>query len=357
MPQGPRGPRGNGADLGQVLQDIPGLNEVLGRLRSGGPALPFIIVGVLLALWLASGFYVVGPGEQGVVRRLGKHIHTTTAGLNWHWPQPIERVDVVNYEAVRRIEVGFRSTGGVRGAPQRRGMSATTQRVPAEALMLTGDENIVDAQMIVQYRVNDPVKYLFRLREPERSLHAAAEVALRSMVGNSTIDEVLTTGRLKVQEETGVFLQRLMDAYESGLLITEVQLQTVDPPDQVKDAFAEVVRAREDRERLINQSRGYREDILPKARGQAQKMLREAEAYQEERVLRAQGDAARFKALAAAYREAPAVTRDRLHLEAVEEVLSGTEKVLIDKSAGQGVVPLLPLGNLGRLVPGREDTK
>jgi len=357
MPQGPRGPRGNGADLEQVLQDIPGLNDALGRLRSTGPALPFIIMGVLLALWLSSGFYVVGPGEQGVVRRLGKHHNTTTAGLNWHFPQPIERVDVVNFEAVRRIEVGFRSTGSLRGASTRAGRSSSTQRVPAEALMLTGDENIVDAQMIVQYRVSDPVKYLFRLQEPERSLHAAAEVALRSMVGNSTIDDVLTTGRLKVQDDTAVFLQRLMDTYESGITVTEVQLQTVDPPDQVKDAFAEVVRAREDRERLINQARGYREDVLPKARGESEKMLREAEAYREERVLRAQGDAARFKALAAAYREAPDVTRDRLHLEAVEDVLKTTDKVLVDAAVGQGVVPLLPLGDLGRLVSGQEDAK
>ena len=295
--------------------------------------------------------------KWGVVRRFGQHVQTTTAGLNWHWPQPIERVDVVNFEAVRRIEVGFRSTGAFRGAPPRRGMSPATQRVPAEALMLTGDENIVDAQMIVQYRVKDPVKYLFRLQAPERSLHAAAEVALRSMVGNSTIDEVLTTGRLKVQDDTGVFLQRLMDTYESGLLITEVQLQTVDPPDQVKDAFAEVVRAREDRERLINQARGYREDVLPKARGEAEKVLREAEAYREERVLRAQGDAARFKALAAAYRESPDVTRDRLHLEAVEEVLGATDKVLVDGEAGQGVVPLLPLRDLGRTGPPREDAR
>jgi membrane protease subunit HflK len=215
--------------------------------------------------------------------------------------------------------------------------------------MLTGDENIVDAQMIVQYRVEDPVQYLFRLESPERSLHAAAEVALRSMVGASTIDDVLTVGRFKVQENAREFLQRLMTAYQSGLLITEVQLQTVDPPDEVKDAFAEVVRAREDRERLINQARGYREDVLPKARGEAQKLLREAEAYREERVLRAQGDAARFKALAAAYREAPRVTRERLHLEAVEDVLSRTDKVLVDGNAGSGVVPLLPLRELGRL--------
>ena len=344
MPQGPRGTRGNGADLEQVLQEIPGLGEAWSRLRSGGPLVTWILLAVVVGLWLLTGFYVVGPGEQGIVRRFGRHVATTTAGLNWHWPQPIERVDVVNFEAVRRIEVGFRSVESMRGpGALRPSASGGSQRVPAEALMLTGDENIVDAQMIVQYRVRDPAIYLFRLRSPEASLHAAAEVALRSMVGNSKIDEVLTVGRLKVQQDTAVFLQRLMDAYESGLLVTEVQLQTVDPPDQVKDAFSEVVRAREDRERLINQARGYQEDIIPKARGEAERVLREAEGYREERVLRAQGDAARFKALAAAYRAAPDVTRERLHLETVEQVLAGAEKVLVDGDLGDGVLPFLPL--------------
>jgi membrane protease subunit HflK len=332
-----------------MLQEIPGLGEVWGRLRSAGPLLPLVAAAAVVALWLLSGLYVVGPGEQGVVRRLGRHVATTSAGLNWHWPLPIERVDVVNLEAVRRIEVGFRSVGRQALGDPRAG---ATQQVPAEALMLTGDENIVDAQMIVQYRVQDPVTYLFRLQAPEQSLHAAAEVALRSMVGNTKIDELLTVGRLKVQEQTAEFLQRLMDAYESGLLVTEVQLQTVDPPEQVKDAFAEVVRAREDRERLINQARAYREDVLPKARGEAEKVLREAEAYREERLLRAQGDAARFKALAAAYREAPAVTRDRLHLETIERVLGASEKVLVDGSIGQSVLPFLPLRQPGSRAAG-----
>jgi modulator of FtsH protease HflK len=346
MAGGSRGSRGNGGDFDQMVPEIPGLSETWERLRGAGPLLPLLVGAAAVALWIASGIYVVEPGEQGVVRRFGREMARTDQGLNFHWPWPIERVDIVNISVVRRIEVGFRSvaggTGGGFGAPARR-EATRPHRVPDESLMLTGDENIVDAQMIVQYRVRDPSKYLFRLKDPEMVLRAAAEVALRSTVGNATIDDVLTVGRLQVQEDTFEFLQRLMDTYESGLLVTEVKLQTVDPPDQVKDAFAEVVRAREDRERLINQARGYREDVLPKARGEAQKVLREAEAYREQRILRSQGDAARFSAAAAAYREAPGVTRDRLHLETVERVLANSEKVLVDRSVGSGVLPFLPL--------------
>jgi membrane protease subunit HflK len=343
----PGGPPGNGGDFDNLLQEIPGLNESLDRLRSAGPLLPAVLLGAVAALWAATGLYVVEPGEQGVVRQFGKEVARTEPGLNWRWPYPIQRVDIVSIDVVRRIEIGFRTVGrglarGADGAPVPFG-AAEARRVQAEALMLTGDENIVDAQMIVQYRVLDPSKYLFRLRDPERVLRAAAEVALRSTVGGSTIDDVLTVGRLQVQDDTSKYLQQLMDDYESGLLITEVKLQTVDPPDQVKDAFAEVVRAREDREKLINEARGYREDVLPKARGAAEKLLREAEAYREERTLRAQGDAARFTALATAYRQAPRVTRDRLHLETIERVLGKSEKVLVDGGIGEGVLPILPL--------------
>jgi membrane protease subunit HflK len=343
----PGGPRGNGRDFDNLLAELPGLNDALARLRAAGPLLPGLIAAAVFLLWLATGLYVVEPGEQGVVRRFGREVAKTNPGLNWHWPRPIEQANIVNTDVIRRIEVGFRSVsqGVARGFPAqgRQMTSARTQRVPAESLMLTGDENIVDAQMIVQYRVRDPSKYLFRLKDPGRVLRAAAEVALRSTVGNATIDDVLTVGRLQIQDDTFTFLQKLMDSYESGLVITEVKLQTVDPPDEVKDAFAEVVRAREDREKLINQARGYREDILPKARGAGEKALREAEAYREERTLRAQGDAARFTAMAAAYRKAPRVTRDRLHLETVERVLATSQKVLVDGTIGDSVLPFLSL--------------
>lgn len=292
---------------------------------------------VVLVIWLGLGFYIVGPGEQGVVRQFGRVIKKTSAGLNYRLPWPIQRVDVVNVERIQRLEVGFRSE------PRRTG---STFQVPRESLMLTGDENIVDAQIIVQYRIKDPIPFLFRIQDPIGTLRAATEVALRSRVGNTTIDEVLTVGRVKVQEETRDFLQQLMDTYESGILITAVKLQTVDAPEQVKDAFHEVVRAREDREKLINQARGYREDLIPKARGEAQEIIRAAEAYKEERILKARGDAARFDSVLAEYRKGPRVTRQRLHLEALERVLPNVEKIILDEKGGGNVVPLLPLKDL-----------
>ncbi|MFQ5849373.1 MAG: FtsH protease activity modulator HflK [Candidatus Binatia bacterium] len=312
--------------------------EVLSRLpklpRFMKAGIPGIVAALILIIWAASGIYVVGPGEQGVIRRFGKVIRKTSAGLNYHLPWPIEQRDVINVERIRPLEVGFRST--------RRG---AIRPVPAESLMLTGDENIVDAKLIVQYRVKDPVKVLFRLRDPISTLRAATEVALRSRVGNTTVDEVLTVGRAKAQDETREFLQQLMDTYQSGILITAVKLQTVDAPEQVKDAFHEVVRAREDREKLIRQAEGYREDLIPKARGEAQEIIRAAEAYKEERILRARGDAARFTAVLAEYRKAPVVTRERLHLETLERVLPDVEKIILDTKGG-GVVPLLPLKDI-----------
>ncbi len=260
-----------------------------------------VIVVLIIGAWLASGFFIVSPGEQGIVRQFGKKVRIASAGLNWRMPWPMEKADIVNVEQVRRIEVGF-------GMQSREDTAYRRTGGRSDAMMLTGDENMVEAQIIVQYKVSDPVKYLFRLFDPEGTLYTATEVALRGAVGRSTIDDVLTIGRQKVQEETREFLQRLLDNYESGLMITEVRLQVVDPPDQVKDAFHEVVRAREDRERLINEAKGYQEDLIPRARGEAQKMLRGAEGFKEERVLKAQGDAVRFTALLSEYQKSKEVT-------------------------------------------------
>ncbi len=203
--------------------------------------------------------------------------------------------------------------------------------------------------MVVQYRVADPSKFLFRLHEPESALRAATEVGLRSTVGSMTIDQVMIEERAKVQDDARVFIQRLMDNYQSGLVITEVKLQAADPPEAVKDAFHDVVRAREDKERLINQARGYQADVLPRARGSAQQVLREAEAYREQRTLRAQGESARFLSVLAEYEKAKAVTRTRLHLETVEKILPEIDKVIVDSGLGQRLIPLLPLG--AALVP------
>ena len=298
------------------------------RLMQILPKLLRIAAGLIVVLWLAFGIYSVNPGHVGVVRTFGKETARTQPGLNYRFPSPFQRADVVSVEQIRRIEVGFRAG----------------QRVREEALMLTGDENIVEAQIVVQYRVADPSKFLFRLREPEVALGAATEVALRSTVGSMTIDQVMIEERARVQDDARVFIQRLMDAYESGLVITEVKLQAADPPDAVRDAFHDVVRAREDKEKLINVARGYQADILPKARGEAQKILREAEGYKEKRVLLAQGEASRFLSVLAEYEKSREVTRDRLYLETMEKILPDTDKVILDGDLGQRLLPLMPLG-------------
>ena len=295
-----------------------------------------VIGGLLLLAWLASGIYIVNPGEQGVVRLFGREFDRTSPGLRYRLPAPIQAVDIINLQAVRRAEIGFRTSGG------------QPTRIANEALMLTGDENIVDLQLIVQYRVRDPSLYLFRLRDPEDTLAAATEVAIRSVVGNTTIDDILTVGRGQAQEQALGYLQTLMDDYQSGLLITEVKLQVVDPPDQVKDAFNEVVRAREDRERQQNEAQAYREDVVPKARGEANQITRAAEAYREERVLQAQGDVARFSAVLEEYRKGKDVTRERLYLETIERVMANVRKVVIDSPVGNNVLPYLPITEINR---------
>ncbi len=290
-----------------------------------------VVVGALLLYWLSRGLYMVGPGEVGVVRTFGKEAARTEPGLRYRFPWPFQYVDVVNVERIGRIEVGFRTT------PQ-----GATQRVAEESLMLTGDENIVEAQVIVQYRIKDPTRYLFRLYQPESALHSSVQVALRTTVGKMPIEDVLTVGRAKAQDETRTFAQRLMDDYESGITITEIKLQVVDPPDAVKDAFHDVVRAREDKEKMINQAKGYQADLLPKARGSADQLLREAEGYREQRVLRAQGEAARFTHVLAEYEKAKLVTRERLYLETIEKILPRIDKIIVDGEVGQRLI--LPLG-------------
>lgn len=309
----------------------PEIDELLEKFRQHGGRhggrIALIVAAVVLAIAGLSGFYSVGPGEQGVVRTFGRESGKSGPGLHYSVPL-IQKVDVVNVEQVRRIEVGFRGSN----------------RRADEALMLTGDENMVEAQMIVQYRVTDPSKYLFRIEEPEGTLQAGAEVALRGMVGRTTIDEVMTTGREKVQAETTLFLQALMDTYQSGLTITEVKLLVVDAPEGVRESFHDVVRAREEKEQKINQARGYAADLIPRARGEAEQMTRSAEGYREQRVLRANGDRARFLSLLEEYQKAPRVTRDRLHLETIERVLSAVgNKTLIDEGVGRGALPLLDL--------------
>lgn len=301
--------------------------------RSGGFYSLFLVVALLL--WLGTGVYIVQPGEEGVVQTFGRFTGITTSGLNYHLPRPIQQVQVVDVASIRRAEIGVRSS------------DAGRQDVLGEALMLTSDENIVQVQLLVQYRIADSRAFVFNVQNPEDVLLTSAEVGLRSTVGRMTIDAVITEERARVQDETRVFLSQLMEDYATGIQITDVRLQVADPPADVRDAFQEVVRALADKERLINESQAYQNDIVPRARGDKQKLIEEATAFKEQRVLQATGDADRFLSILEAYRLAPEVTRERMHIEALEAILQRVELTLIDSNAiGGQLLPLLPLRDL-----------
>ena len=312
--------------------DIPGFDpDVVESARRFLQRFGPYLIGLVVLGILSTGFYTIEPGERGVIRRLGKQHHETTAGLHFRIPV-IDKLDKVRVELVRRAQIGF---------------VGESESRKEESMMLTGDENIVDVRMVVQYRVIDPNKYLFRLEDPDRTLQQSAEVAIRTLVGRTRIDDVMTTGRGEVQLQTRELLQELMDRYDSGLKITEVKLQNVEPPDEVRDAFHSVTRAREEKEQLINEAKGYRADRLPKARGKVERMLRDAEAYKEERVLKARGDVAKFTAVLEEYKKAKDVTRRRLYLESMERVLGKQrEKVIVDEDIAEGSVAVLPLQGL-----------
>ncbi len=322
-------------------QIIDRIRRVFGRFRLGGgggvPVL-IILVGLLVAfvVWLGTGIYTVVPGEEAALRTFGKFKQNISSsmiggyepGLHWWWPSPIGTRAIVKVDEVRRMELGFRGE-----VP-----------VPAESLMITGDENIVDAKLLVQYDVKDIEQFLFRAVDPTgKTLRDATESSLRQVVGSRKIDDVLTTEKEQVQTDTKRLLQRLMDNYQTGVNILEVKLQNVLPPEQVKDAFDDVVRAKEDKERIINLADAYEEAILPEARGDAQRLLQEAEAFKAQRVNLATGQANRFLSILAEYEKAPVVTRQRIYLEAMEEVLPSLTKFIIDSDSGGNLLQFLPL--------------
>ena len=301
-------------------------------------ALP--ILGIALVLWLLTGIYVVGPDEVGVVQTFGKYSRAAQSGLNYHFPYPIETVKTPKVTEVKRIEIGFRSVG-----------KNQYQTVERESMMLTGDENIVDAEMIVQYKIKDPVAYLFNIVEPELTVRQAAEASLRTVVGQNNIDETLTTGKFKIQEGTKIQIQLILDKYESGIHVVAVQLQDVSPPKEVVGAFKDVASAKEDKNRMVNQAEGYRNDVIPKARGEAEAMIRDAEGFKQARIKRSEGDAAKFTTILKEYRKAKSITQKRLYLETMERVLPGIEKIIIpDKDSGNML-------NLLNLNPGKGGNK
>lgn len=340
---GNRDPWGRRADAGP-----PDLDEVFRRLRKrlGGAASPngapdgaasTLIVGlaiVVLALWLASGFYVVREGERGVVLRFGDFASTATPGLRWHLPYPVERVLRVNIGEIRTAEIGYRGQTASRAEAD----------INQESQMLTADENIVDVKLAVQYRVKDAADYVFNVREPDLTVAQVAESAIREVVGKSRMEFILTEGRDAVAQQVAELLQATLDRYGTGIEVTSVNMQDAQPPEPVQAAFFDAVKAREDEQRLINEAQAYRNEVIPRARGEVARILADAEAYQGETVARAEGDSARFAQVAAQYRAAPQVTRQRLYLETMEQVLSRTPKIVM---AGDGnKVTLLPLDRL-----------
>jgi membrane protease subunit HflK len=340
---GSRGPWGQGPGG----QQPPNLEELLKQsqdkfkrfLPGGGGKMISLVVVVLLALWAASGFYKVEPDEQGVVLRFGKWVKTTQSGLNYHLPTPIESVLTPKVTRINRIDIGFRTSGDF-------GRSTSTRDVPEESLMLTGDENIIDIDFAVFWRINEAGRYLFNIQNPEQTVKAAAESAMREIVGHTEIATALAEGRQQVEVSARTLLQDVLNAYEAGIQITEVKLQKVNPPSAVIDAFRDVQRARADLERQRNEAEGYANDIIPRARGEAEQMIQQAEAYKQEVVARAEGDAARFLSVYKEFVLAKDVTTKRIYLETMEQVLSGMNKIVVDNKGGSGVVPYLPLPEL-----------
>ena len=293
----------------------------------------FPLIGIFIVLWLLTGIYIVGPDEVGVVQTLGKYSRAAQSGLNYHFPYPIETVSTPKVTEVKRIEIGFRTVG-----------KNQYQTISRESLMLTGDENIVDAEMIVQYKIKDPVAYTFNFIEPELTVRQASEASLRTVVGRHNIDEALTSGKFMIQEESKKLIQNILDKYNTGILVVAVQLQDVSPPEQVISAFKDVASAKEDKNRMVNQAEGYRNDVIPKARGEAQAQIREAEGYKKARIARAEGDVSKFNAVLKEYRKSKEVTETRLFLETAEEILSNREKIIVpDGKEGSNLINLLNL--------------
>ena len=345
----PPGGDGNGSgrrgptppDVDEIIRNFQEkIKKILpGGFSSGGKPIVLGLV-VLLVIWALSGLYRVLPDEQGVVLRFGKFTSTTQPGLNYHIPYPIETVLTPKVTKVNRIDIGFRSERDSGFT------SSGVADVPEESLMLTGDENIVNIDFSVFWVIKDAGKFLFKIQDPEGTVKAAAETAMREVIARSDIQPILTEGRSKIEADTQVIIQAILDEYQSGIQVSQVQTQKADPPDQVIDAFRDVQAARADMERSKNEAEAYANDVIPRARGEAQKILQAAEAYKKEVVAKAEGEASRFLAIFNEYKKAKTVTQERMYLETMEKVLADIDKVIIDKEAGSGVVPYLPLPEL-----------
>ena len=340
------GPGGNGSG---TRREPPNLDDLIKNFqktinkfsggKSGGSRPIIIGLLILFVLYVASGLYRVLPDEQGVVLRFGKFVNTTQPGLHYHFPMPFERVLTPKVTKVNRVDVGFRPASDS-------GRTSGIGNVPEESLMLTGDENIVDINYSVFWVIKDAGKFLFNIQSPIETVKATSETAMREVIAKNEIQTILTEGRSNIEVEVQEITQQILDEYNSGIQITQVQTQQADPPAQVIDAFRDVQAARADRERSKNEAEAYANDVIPRARGEAEQVLQQAEAYKKEVVAKAEGEASRFLAIYNEYRNAKQVTQERMYLETMEKVLADIDKVIIDKDSGSGVVPYLPLPEL-----------
>lgn len=346
-PWGGRGGDQGPPDLDEIVRKMQAkMGGLFGARKGGGPRSTgngggFLSLGVIVVVavvvWLLFGFYIVDEGRRGVELRFGQFSQSTMPGLHWHAPYPIESVELVDVEQRRFIEVGYRSSGGLGTSGQ--------QTVPREALMLTQDENIVDIRVAVQYQVKDARDYLFNVRDPDATLKQVTESAIREVIGKSKMDFVLTEGRAEVAMQAKSLIQSNLDQYQAGLLVTTVNLQDAQPPEEVQDAFVDAIKAREDEQRQKQEAQAYSNDIIPKARGAAARLLEEAAGYQLSVIARAEGEASRFSQMLTEYTKAPEVTRKRLYLDTMEEVLANSSKVTVDVSKGNNLL-YLPLDQM-----------
>jgi membrane protease subunit HflK len=344
-PQWGRGGKNSGPpDLDELMRNF---NQKVGSLFGrkgggegrppGGPAFAQfgggagILIALVFLVWLASGFYIVDASQRGMVLRFGKFVEETVPGPHWHLPFPIETAEIVNLSQVRTVEIGSRNGG--------------KSKVPKESLMLTDDANIIDIQFAVQYVVKNPQEFLFANRAPEDSVLQAAETAIREIVGKNTMDLVLYKGRAQITSDAQKLMQEILDRYHTGISISKVTMQNAQPPEQVQAAFDDAVKAGQDGERQKNEGQAYSNDVVPKAEGAAARLTQEAEGYKQRVMERAEGDASRFRQIVAEYNKAPGVTRDRLYLDAMQEIMSNTSKVLVDQKGGNNLL-YLPLDKL-----------
>jgi membrane protease subunit HflK len=350
---GSRGPQGSGGNQGppdldelwrnfnRRLSDLFGRGRGAGGGDFGGPPEPpsarrmgggaLVLIGLVIAVWLASGFFIVVEGQRGVVLTFGKFSGETLPGLRWRWPWPIQSHEIVNISQVRTLEIGYRNN--------------VRTKVLKESLMLTDDENIVDLQFAVQYLVKDPKDYLFNTRRPDDTAMQVAETAMREIVGKSKMDGILYESREEIAQKARILMQEIHDRYGTGILMSAVTIQAAQPPEQVQAAFDDAVKAGQDRERLKNEGQAYANDVIPRARGAASRLAAEAAGYEQRVIVSATGDASRFEQVLAEYAKAPAVTRERIYIDTMQQVFASTSKIMMDYRGG-GNLLYLPLDQL-----------